>query len=59
MTAAPGEPALSVVVPVRDDSGSLSEWFFSEYIPRREEPSLAPTQGVGSRPAQDVRNQLF
>jgi len=44
---------------LRDDSGSLSEWFFSEYIPRREEPSLAPTQGVGSRPAQDVRNQLF
>ena len=44
---------------LRDDSGSVSEWFFSEYIPRREEPSLAPTQGVGSRPAQDVRNQLF
>ena len=44
---------------LRDDSGSVSEWFFSEYIPRREEPSLAPAQGVGSRPAQDVRNQLF
>jgi penicillin-binding protein 1A len=44
---------------LRDDSGSLSEWFFSEYVPRREEPSLAPAQGAGSRPAQDVRNQLF
>ena len=44
---------------LRDDSGGLSEWFFSEYIPRREESSLAPAQGTGSRPAQDVRNQLF
>ena len=44
---------------LRDDSGSLSEWFFSEYVPRREEPSLAPPQASGGRPAQDVRNQLF
>jgi len=44
---------------LREDSGSLSEWFFSEYIPRREEPSLAPPQGTGGRPVQDVRNQLF
>ncbi len=44
---------------LRDDNGALSEWFFSEYIPRREEPSLAPPQGTGGRPVQDVRNQLF
>jgi penicillin-binding protein 1A len=44
---------------LRDDAGSLSEWFFSEYIPRREEPSLARPQASGGRPPQDVRNQLF
>jgi penicillin-binding protein 1A len=44
---------------LRDDSGALSEWFFSEYIPRREESSLASPQGSGGRPVQDVRNQLF
>jgi penicillin-binding protein 1A len=44
---------------LRDDAGALSEWFYGEYVPRREEPSLAPIQGTGSRPAQEVRNQLF
>ena len=44
---------------LRDDGGALSEWFFSEYVPRREEASLAPPQPSGGRPAQDVRNQLF
>ena len=44
---------------LRDDSGSLSEWFFSEYIPRREESTLAPREATGGRPVQDVRNQLF
>ena len=44
----------------RDDTSPLSEWFFSEYLPRREEPTFAPSAGpVGTRPAQDVRNQLF
>jgi penicillin-binding protein 1A len=44
---------------LRDDAGSLSEWFFSEYVPRREEPSLSRPQASGGRPPQDVRNQLF
>jgi penicillin-binding protein 1A len=45
---------------LRDDTSPLSEWFFSEYLPRREEPTFAPSAGpVGTRPAQDVRNQLF
>ncbi|HVF63262.1 MAG TPA: penicillin-binding protein 1A [Casimicrobiaceae bacterium] len=46
---------------LRDDHGSLSEWFFSEYVPRRDEPALAspqPTQNPGRAPAE-VRNQLF
>ena len=45
---------------LRDDASPLSEWFFSEYLPRREEPTFAPSTGaVGTRPATDVRNQLF
>lgn len=44
---------------LRDDGGTLSEWFFSEYVPRRDESSLAPPQATGGRPAQDVRNQIF
>ncbi len=44
---------------LRDDASALSEWFYGEYVPRREEPSLAPFQGTGGRPAQEVRNQLF
>jgi penicillin-binding protein 1A len=44
---------------LRDDGGSLSEWFFSEYVPRRDEPTLTPPPAAGGRPAQDVRNQLF
>jgi penicillin-binding protein 1A len=44
---------------LRDDNGTLSEWFFSEYVPRRDESSLALPQAPGGRPAQDVRNQIF
>jgi penicillin-binding protein 1A len=43
---------------LRDDHGALSEWFFSEYVPRRDE-SLAPVPGAPSGPPRDVRNQLF
>jgi penicillin-binding protein 1A len=43
---------------LRDDGGSLSEWFFSEYIPRRDE-SLVPVPGGTAPPPRDVRNQLF
>jgi penicillin-binding protein 1A len=43
---------------LRDDNGSLSEWFYSEFVPRRED-SLTPAQGAGGRTTQDVRNQLF
>jgi membrane carboxypeptidase/penicillin-binding protein len=44
---------------LRDDNGTLQEWFFSEYVPRRDESSLALPQAPGGRPAQDVRNQIF
>ncbi|HVE49138.1 MAG TPA: PBP1A family penicillin-binding protein, partial [Casimicrobiaceae bacterium] len=43
---------------LRDDGSNLSEWFFSEYMPRREE-SLTPVPGAPSGPPRDVRNQLF
>jgi penicillin-binding protein 1A len=43
---------------LRDDSGGLSEWFFAEYVPRREE-SVAPVPGAPTGPPRDVRNQLF
>jgi len=43
---------------LRDDAGTISEWFFNEYMPRREE-ALTPTPVPGGRSSQDVRNQLF
>jgi len=43
---------------LRDDAGTVSEWFFNEYVPRREE-ALTPTPVPGGRSSQDVRNQLF
>jgi penicillin-binding protein 1A len=43
---------------LRDDGGGISEWFFSEYVPRRDDTaSTAP--GAPSGPPRDVRNQLF
>jgi penicillin-binding protein 1A len=43
---------------LRDDAGSVSEWFYGEYVPRREE-ALTPSPTPGGRSTQDVRNQLF
>ena len=43
---------------LRDDNGALSEWFFSEYVPRREESTIA-APGAPNGPPRDVRNQLF
>jgi penicillin-binding protein 1A len=43
---------------LRDDAGTISEWFFNEYVPRRVE-ALTPTPVPGGRSSQDVRNQLF
>jgi penicillin-binding protein 1A len=43
---------------LRDEGGTLSEWFFNEYVPRREE-ALTPAPVPGGRSSQDVRNQLF
>ena len=43
---------------LRDDGGSLSEWFFSEYVPRRDEAAVA-VPGAPNGPPRDVRNQLF
>jgi penicillin-binding protein 1A len=42
---------------LRDDSSSLTDWFFAESVPRAREDSLTPS--TGGRSAQDVRNQLF
>jgi penicillin-binding protein 1A len=43
---------------LRDDGGGISEWFFSEYVPRRDDTaSTAP--GAPSGPPRDVRTQLF
>ena len=44
---------------LRDDNGTLSEWFFQEYLPRREEGLVSPTPPPGGRSSQEVRNQLF
>jgi penicillin-binding protein 1A len=44
---------------LRDDAGALSEWFFAEYVPRREETPVAPAPGATAAPPRDVRNQLF
>ena len=42
---------------LRDDSSSVTDWFFAESVPRGREDSLTPS--TGGRTAQDVRNQLF
>ncbi|HEX6945493.1 MAG TPA: penicillin-binding transpeptidase domain-containing protein, partial [Casimicrobiaceae bacterium] len=44
---------------LRDDGGALSEWFYNEYLPRREEPLVTPAPTPGGRSSQEVRNQLF
>jgi penicillin-binding protein 1A len=44
---------------LRDDSGALSEWFYSEYLPRREEALVTPSPQPGGRTTQEVKNQLF
>ena len=42
---------------LRDDSSSLSEWFYSEFPPRGRDDALTPP--AGGRTAQEVREQLF
>jgi penicillin-binding protein 1A len=44
---------------LRDDNGTLSEWFFNESLPRREEALATPSPQPGGRTSQEVRNQLF
>ncbi len=44
---------------LRDEAGTLSEWFYSEYVPRREEALTPASPAAGGRSSQDVRNQLF
>jgi penicillin-binding protein 1A len=44
---------------LRDDNGALSEWFYNEYLPRREEALVTPSPQPGGRSAQEVKNQLF
>jgi penicillin-binding protein 1A len=42
---------------LRDDSSSLSEWFYAEFPPRSRDDALAPA--AGGRTGQEVREQLF
>jgi penicillin-binding protein 1A len=44
---------------LRDDSSSVSDWFLSEFTPRRSEDSLAPISLPGAPTTRDVRDQLF
>ena len=44
---------------LRDDAGTISEWFYNEYVPKREEALTPITPAPGGRSSQDVRNQLF
>jgi len=44
---------------LRDESSNLSEWFLSEFTPRRSEDSLAPISLPGAPTTRDVRDQLF
>jgi penicillin-binding protein 1A len=44
---------------LRDDGGSISDWFFAEYTPRKRDDSLAPAALPGGAPPRDVRDQLF
>jgi penicillin-binding protein 1A len=43
---------------LKDDGGTLTEWFFAENVPRGREDGLAPAP-AGGKSAQDVKNQLF
>jgi penicillin-binding protein 1A len=40
---------------LRDDNGSLTEYFYAEFPPRGREDSPAP----GAAPSRDIRDQLF
>ncbi len=42
---------------LRDDSSSLSEWFYAEFPPRARDDGLAPA--AGGHTGQEVREQLF
>jgi len=42
---------------LRDDTSSLSEWFYAEFPPRARDDALAPA--TGGRTGQEVREQLF
>jgi penicillin-binding protein 1A len=42
---------------LRDDTSTLSEWFYAEFPPRGRDDALAPA--TGGRTGQEVREQLF
>jgi len=46
---------------LRDDSSSLSDWFYAEFTPRaREADAFAPSASITpGAPARDARDQLF
>ena len=39
---------------LRDDAGTITEYFFSEFPPRRRDDSLVP-----GKAGKDIRDQLF
>ena len=43
---------------LRDEAGTLSEYFFAEFPPRSRDDSLAPA-GAAGQPGRDIRDQLF
>jgi len=42
---------------LRDDGGTVSDWFYAEAMPRLRDDTFTPPNA--GRSAQDVRNQLF
>jgi penicillin-binding protein 1A len=43
---------------LRDDASGLSDYFFSEFLPRGRDESLAPA-GPPGQPGKDIRDQIF
>jgi penicillin-binding protein 1A len=44
---------------LRDENGTISEYFFAEFPPRDGGDALAPASAVPGRKSPDVRDQLF
>jgi penicillin-binding protein 1A len=44
---------------LHDESGTVSEYFLSEFPPRSRDDTLAQPAGAGGPPGRDIREQLF